>query len=138
GRGGRPRRAFVKGLATGLFVAALAIGAKVYVDRAGLATAPKSQDSLRAQKEDREERIAVTSGPETERAKSVQPNRPEAATDMSGQQENAAPLERMPDAGSPQSQTAAAQEGTKPEPEPRAGPARSVPAETMAAAQPPA
>src|SRR5215469_18898706 len=66
GRGGRPRRAFTKGLATGLFFAVLAIIATVYFDRAG---PPKSQDSLRAEKEDR---IVVTSSaPETERAKSM-------------------------------------------------------------------
>jgi formylglycine-generating enzyme required for sulfatase activity/curved DNA-binding protein CbpA len=136
GRGGRPRRAFAKGLATGLLVAALAIGAKVYVDRTGLGTAPKSQDSLSAQKEDREDRIAVTSAPETERAKSAQLNLPVAATDMGGPQENAAQPERMADAAAPQSQGAAGQDGSKPRPESQAGPAANATAETMASAQP--
>jgi formylglycine-generating enzyme required for sulfatase activity/curved DNA-binding protein CbpA len=136
GRGGRPR-SFVRGLATGFFVAALAIGigVKVYIDRAGIGTAPKSQDSLSAQKEDREDRNVAASAPETERTKSVQPDRPQAVTDMGSPQENAAPPERVPDAASPQSQTAAAQEGAKPQSEPQAGPAINASAEKLASAQ---
>jgi hypothetical protein len=132
GKGGRPRRAFAKGLAMGLSVAVLAIGAKFYADRGGLGTsAPKSQDSLRVQKEDR---IVVTSVPETERAKSLQPNLPEAAMDTGGPQENMAPPERRPDTAVPPPQSAAALEGAKTQSP--AMPAANAPAETMASAQP--
>jgi formylglycine-generating enzyme required for sulfatase activity/curved DNA-binding protein CbpA len=134
GRGGRPRRAFVKGLATGLFVAALALGAKFYSDRSGVgASAPKSQDSLRVQTEDP---IEVTSAPETERPKS-QPNLPEAAMETGAPQENPVSPERIPSAADPQPRMAAAPEDTGPKPQPLAGPTAKTPAETAASAQPP-
>jgi formylglycine-generating enzyme required for sulfatase activity/curved DNA-binding protein CbpA len=127
---GRPRRAFVKGLATGLFVAIFAIGAKFYADRNGLwPNAQKSQDSLRVQNEDR---LSVTSVPETERAKSLQPNRPEAPAEIAGQQENAAP-ERMTETASAQPNNTAAPEGV--ESQSPASTAAGGPAETVA--QPP-
>jgi formylglycine-generating enzyme required for sulfatase activity/curved DNA-binding protein CbpA len=43
----RQGRAFAKGLAAGLLIALVAIGAKVYVDRSGKFDASKSQESLR-------------------------------------------------------------------------------------------
>jgi formylglycine-generating enzyme required for sulfatase activity len=135
GRGTRPRRAFVKGLATGLFVAALALGAKFYADRGGLGTStPKSQDSLSVQKEDR---IAVTPASETERAKSSRPNLPEAAMDSGAPQENMASPEPMPAAAGAQPRIAAVPEETRPQPQPPAGPTAIAPAETVASAQPP-
>jgi formylglycine-generating enzyme required for sulfatase activity/curved DNA-binding protein CbpA len=136
GRRGRSRHAFARGLATGLFVAVLVIGTKFYVDRNGLGTsAPKSQDSLRVQNEDR---LSVSSGPETERAKSVQPKLPRASTEIGGQQENATAPERVAEEANAEPQTAAVPEESGTQTQSSAEPVAAAPENTMASAQPPA